>query len=100
MVYFDGERQECAIAIFDELPKGDLRDRILAPPATCVRKARERDPRERGAMNASVVFVFWPKRPVAFFNLLDCFSGAFHKLCEAHGVIEVDEREGFVGKNN
>src|SRR6185369_17072637 len=100
MVYFDREWQERAIAIFDELAEGDLRDRILASPTTRVREARERDPRERGAVNARVVFVFWPKRPVAAFNFLDCLRRAFHKLGEAHSVVEVDECECFVGKND
>src|ERR1044072_4086762 len=99
MVYFDRERQERAIAIFDELAEGDLWDRILASPAACVREACERDPWERGAVNARVVFVFWPERPVAVFNLLDGSRCALHKLREAHGVIEVDEGECFVGKN-
>src|SRR5215217_5081261 len=100
MVYFDREWQERAIAIFDELAEGDLRDRILASPAACVRKARERDPRERGAVNARVVFVFWPERPVAILNFLDCLRCAFHKLREAHGVVEVDECECLVRKND
>src|ERR1044072_621589 len=98
MVYFDGEWQERAIAIFDELAEGDLWDRLLAPPAACVREARERDPRERGAVNARVVFVFWPERPVAALDFLDRLRCALHKLREAHGVVEVDERECFVGK--
>jgi hypothetical protein len=51
-------------------------------------------------VDARVVIVFWPERPVAFSDLVDGFSCAFHKLREAHGVIEVDECEGFVGKND
>src|ERR1044072_3346829 len=100
MVYFDGEWQERALAVLDELAEGDFGNRILASPAARVREARECDPRERGAVNARVVFVFWPERPVAFSNFLDCFSCAFHKLREAHEVVEVDECECFVGKND
>src|SRR5215213_143688 len=99
MVYFDGEWQERAFAIPDELTEGYFGDRILASPAACVREARECDPRERCAVNARVVFVFWPERPVAVFDLLDGFCCVFHKLREAHGVVEVDECECFIGKN-
>ena len=99
MVYFDGEWQERSLVTFDELAEGDLWDRILAAPAACVREARERDPRERGAVDARVVFVSWPERPVAVFDFLDCLRRAFHELRETFSVVEVDKRERFVWKN-
>src|SRR6185503_11376530 len=50
-------------------------------------------------MNARVVFVSWPERPVALLDLLDCFGRAFHELREILGMVEVDERERFVREN-
>src|ERR1044071_9887389 len=61
-----------------------------------MRKARERDPRERRAVNACVVFMFWPERPVALSDFLDRLRCALHELREALGVVEVNKRESFV----
>lgn len=47
-------------------------------------------------MDARVVFVTWSKSPVAVSDLVDRLRCALHEFREALGVIEVNEREGFV----
>src|SRR6185437_2074995 len=47
-------------------------------------------------MDACVVFVSWPERPVAFSDVVDSLRCALHKRREALGVIEIDKRERFV----
>ena len=61
-----------------------------------MRKACERDPRERRAVDARVVFMFWSKRPIPLSNVIDRLRCALHEFREALRVIEVDERESLI----
>src|SRR5690242_5882444 len=61
-----------------------------------MREACERNPRERRAVDACVVFMFWPKGPVTFSDFINRLRCALHELREALSVIEIDKREGFI----
>lgn len=61
-----------------------------------MREARERDPRERRAVNACVVFMFRPERPIAVSDLIDRLRCALHELREALRVVEINERESLI----